>query len=118
MRHIDLQTAYATQLSVHGDKQEWVVYNVDKEEIYRLPKTLTEKQVMLAIHLGRKFELLAFNAGAALQKTKIPSTMRDLQGMVKTLTSDAKLMRDRNIMLANELEKLNKQLDEITFKNV
>ena len=104
---IDLQTAYATQTTTESNgKGEWVVYNTEKEIIYRLPADWTEKQVMAAIHLGRKFELIAFNNGVEFQKSKNPATIKTLQKMVIDLTSDKELMKKENIKLSNELDKL------------
>jgi len=104
---IDLQTAYATQtITEQNGKSEWIVYNTEKEIIYRLPADWTEKQVMAAIHLGRKFELIAFNKGVEFQKSKNPETIKTLQRMVVGLTSDKEMMKKENIKLANELDKL------------
>lgn len=104
---IDLQTAYATQTITEGKgKSEWIVYNTEKEEIYRLPADWSEKQVMIAIHLGRRFELIAFNKGVEFQKSKNPETIKTLQKMVVQLTKDKELMKAENIKLANELDKL------------
>lgn len=106
-RLIDLQTAYATQITSEKDgKGEWIVYNVDKEEIYRLPKEYTEKQVMEAIHLGRKFELIAFNKGVNFQKSKNPKTIITLQKMVKNLTAEKEMMKQYNDKIATELDRL------------
>lgn len=117
MRHIDMQSAYATQTTGKRGKSDWIVYNADQEKIYELPAKWNEKQVMDAIHFARKFELIAFNAGADLQKNKIPSTMKELRKMVVQLASDKDIILKRNVMLANELAKLNNELDKITFKN-
>lgn len=117
MRLIDLQSSYITQISTDGKKGSWKVYNADKEEIYTLPKDWNEKQVMVAIHLGRKFELIAFNKGVNFYKSKVPKEMKILQQLVLKLKAHNEIIKNRNIMLSNELEKLNRQLDKITFKN-
>jgi len=103
---MDLQTAYATQLSDENGKGEWVVYNTDKVEIYKLPSDWTEKQVMTAIHLGRKFELQAFNNGVIFQKHKAPEEIKDLRNIVKNLSADREMIINENMKLANELDKL------------
>ena len=104
---IELQTAYVTQTTTEENgRGEWVVYNTDKKEIYRLPKDWTEKQVMTAIHLGRRFELIAFNKGVEFQKSKNPETIIALQKIVVTLTRDKELMKNENIKLSDELDKL------------
>lgn len=107
---IQLSTAHATQTTTeeHG-KGEWVVYNNEREEIHRLPKDFTEKQAMAAIHLGRKFELIAFNKGVEFQKKKSPETMKELQKMVVSLTAEKK-------MIIKENEKISTELDKLTLK--
>ena len=41
---IELQTAYATQTTTEYDgKGEWIVYNTDKKEIYKLPNSRRDK---------------------------------------------------------------------------
>jgi len=105
---MELQTAYATQLTTEQDgKGEWIVYNNKKQEIYRFPANWNEKQVMAAIHFGRRFELIAFNKGVEFQKSKNPQTIVSLQRMVKNYESDRKQMIERNTLLADELDKLN-----------
>jgi len=109
---IDLQKAHATQTTdKNGIKSEWVVYNEKREEIYRLPISWTEKQVMVAIHLGRNFELIAFNKGAEFQRSKAPEAMKVLQRMVTSLNEDRKRLIVENNKLANELDKLTLKLN-------
>jgi len=103
---MELQTAYATQFSYEDGRGEWIVYNAEREEIYKLPADWTEKQVMTAIHFGRKFELQAFNNGVVMQKNKAPSEIIDLRNIVKTLSLDKEKILSENIKLANELDKL------------
>ena len=104
---IDLQTAYATQTTTEENgKGEWVVYNTEEKEIHRLPKEWNERQIMAAIHLGRKFELIAFNKGIEFQRSKNPETIKTLQKMIISLTNDKEIMKKENIKLSNELDKL------------
>lgn len=103
---IDLKTAYATQTTHEGNASEWIIYNTEKEIIYRLPKHYTEKQVSIALKLGRHFEHIAFNAGIRFQKDLVPNEMKTLQGMVLRLTEEKKLIIERNLLLAAELDKL------------
>ena len=106
-RLVDLQTAYITQHTTESKgKGEWIVYNADKEEIYTLPVDWTPKQAMAAIHLGRKFELIAFNKGVEFQKAKNPKTIKTLQAMLLNLQEDKKMIIAENEKLANELDKL------------
>lgn len=109
-RIADLETCHATQTSHHGAKGEWVVYNEDRVEICRFPKDWDEKQVMFAIHFGRKFERIALNAGIEFQKSKNPKEIVDLQVIVGRQRIDIQTLKERNEMLA-------KELDNLTLKN-
>jgi hypothetical protein len=60
MQITGLQTAYATQMTNESGQSDWIIYNI--------PKEWTEKQVMTAIRMGRKFERLAFNDGIEFQR--------------------------------------------------
>lgn len=111
--YVDLASAYAQQLTNDGKKGEWIVYNQKKEKIHSFPKDKNEKEVMELIHFGRKFELLAFNAGIEFQKAKVPETITTLQKMVMKLTNNNKEMTARNEMLANELDKLNLKFENL-----
>ena len=84
-----------------------------KRKIHELPSDKTEKEVMELIRFGRKFELIAFNAGIEFQKAKNPETIKTLQEMVLKLREDKQQIMARNEMLANELDKLN-----IKFENL
>ena len=117
MRLGELETAYATQLTHKGQKGEWVVYNEDRKELHRFPATWDEKTVMKVIHFGRAFEMKAFNRGVQFQKDKNPKKIKDLESIVKRNESDRVGMVNRNEMLANEIDNLNKQLDRLTIKN-
>lgn len=115
-RLVDIATAYATQTTTEKKgKSEWVVYNTDQKEIYRLPGEWSEKQVMTAIHFAREFETIAFNKGINFQKSKNPKTIKTLQQMVMNLTTEKKVIMDRNEVLANEIDKLNIELNKLTF---
>ena len=116
-RLYDLATAHATQTDREGKPiSEWIVKDEDANELYRLPSRWNEKDVMAAIHFAREFEAKAFNKGVNYQKEKQPQQMKELQKMVVKFDSERKIMKDRNIELANELEKLNSQLDKIMLK--
>lgn len=105
-RLVDLQTAYVTQHTTENGKQDWIVYNEDKEQIAILPKELDERQAISYLHFARRFELVAFNKGVQFQKDKVPSDMKELQKLVKQLTLEKEEMKNYNIKLANELDKL------------
>ena len=116
MRLGELQTAYATQISHLGKAGDWIVYNEDREELWRFPAHWDEKTVMAAIKLGRDFEMKAFNRGVQFQKDKNPKKIKDLEAIVKRNESDRVSMVNRNEMLANEIDNLNIQLDRLTIK--
>ena len=112
-----LHTAYVTQTTTERDgKTEWIVFDKDQKIIGRLDKNLDERQAMAFLHFARPFETAAFNRGSEFQKTLIPQTIRTLQSMVKNFEGEREVMRKRNIELANELEKLNLELDKLTIK--
>ena len=116
MRLGELQTAYATQLNHLGKAGDWIVYNEDKEELWRFPAHWDEKTVMAAIKLGREFEMKAFNRGVNFQKSKNPQAMKDLQKLVANNQEERQAIINRNEVLANEIQNLNEQLDRLTIK--
>lgn len=109
MNQIELQLAYATQLTGQDEKGPWIVYSESNENLYELPKEWTEKQVMTAIHFARDFELKAFNKGISFQKTKEPETIKSLQALVTNLSADKEIMKRENIKIADELDRLTVQ---------
>lgn len=106
MSEIDLQTAHVTQTTGENGRRDWIVYNEAREDIYRLPKEWSEKQVMDCIHFARKFELEAFNKGIAFQKSKNPETIKTLQAMVVNLTAEKEIMKQENVKISDELDRL------------
>jgi hypothetical protein len=110
-RIADLETSHVTQTTTekHG-KGEWVLYNEDRVEIHRFPASWNEKQVMTAIHFGRKFERIALNSGIDFQKERNPQTIKDLQALVTKLQKNNDIMREENIKISTEL-------DALTLKN-
>lgn len=96
---IELQKAYATQLTGTNGKGEWVVYNEKQEEIARLPSNFDEHQVMAAIRLGRKFELIAFNTGIFFERERLNNEITGFKNQIKVLA-------DENTRLSNKLQTL------------
>lgn len=106
-RIADLETSHVTQTTHEKNgKGPWVLYNEERVEIHRFPKEWNEKQVMTAIHFGRKFERIALNAGIDFQRKKNPQEIVDLQVIVGRQRVDIQTLKERNDMLANELDKL------------
>jgi hypothetical protein len=101
---IDLQTAYVTQLTTEDKgKGDWVVYNEDKIELYRLPADWDEKTVMAVIHFARKFELEAFNRGIEFWKQRANSLFENERMMYK---AQFEALKDENNRLAEKLDEL------------
>lgn len=106
-RIVDLATAYVTQVtSEESGKGEWILYNTDEEEIHRFPKHWDEKTVMKAIHFGRKFELIAMNAGADFEKKYQPIKMDELHKMINRLNKEKQIVINENIRISEELNRL------------
>jgi len=106
----DLSTAYATQLDGNEGKTEWVVYNKNEEAIHTLPIDWTEKQVMTAIHLGRKFELKSFNEGITFRKVQEHKEIDNLKAIIRNLQAE----KD---MLIKENDKITTEIDKLIYKN-
>ena len=68
---IDLQSAHVTQVSNKGVKGDWKVRkNITSEDIHTLPAHLSDHQVFGILNFARKYELIAFNEGIKLQKSR------------------------------------------------
>lgn len=106
-RLADLETSHVTQTTheQHG-KGPWVLYNEERVEIHRFPKEWNEKQVMAAIHFGRKFERIALNAGMEAERKKAPQQVADLRILVGRQNTDILALKEECDKLANELDKL------------
>lgn len=106
-RIADLKTSHVTQTTTDkSGKGPWVLYNEERKEIHRFPADWNEKQVMTAIHFGRKFEHIALNAGIEFQKDKAPQEILDLQIIVGRQNVDILTLKERNDILSTELDKL------------
>ena len=106
-RIADLETSHATQtITERSGKGEWVLYNEDRVEIHRFPMHWDEKQVMMAIHFGRKFERIALNAGIEFEKKNAPQQIVSLRVLVGRQNVDILTLKEENEKLANELDKL------------
>jgi len=100
---LDLATCHITQHTKGSEKTDWVVQlNETNEEVFRLPKKMSEFEVFAIIDFARKYELEAFNKGIEFQKDK--------QNSVLKITIDSQLnlinkLKSENERLANELDK-------------
>lgn len=101
----ELVTAYGNQFDGGPEgKSEWIVKNELGEEIHRLPTHWTEKDLMAAIHFGRKFEEKAFNVGINFQKEKTPQEILDLRALLQTYERRIELIIAENEKLSTELD--------------
>ena len=96
-----LSTAYATWvLGEYGD--QWVVRDQEGNEVGRFPSKWKEKDCMIAIHLGRKYELEAFNTGIAFCKD---TREKVLIPIIEQKDMQIQALEQMNIKLSEKLEK-------------
>ena len=101
---IDLQSANITQISKDGVKGEWKVKkNITGETLGVLSSKITDKDVRQVLNFAKKFELIAFNEGIKLQKTRQNEL---LTAQIKELNAVNNELGDENIRLATLLENL------------
>jgi hypothetical protein len=99
---LPLQLCYATQTGF-SKSTDWAVCEGNtKKELYTLPGKWNEKDVMTAIHLGRKFELDAFNTGVKYGKTQEKEMTKEaFERMQKTIDE----LENMNLRLSAQLER-------------
>lgn len=102
MTNLALQNAYATWVRNEEDNQ-WVVRDKDSEELYKFPAHWKEKDCMIAIKLGRKFETLAFGLGIG---QGIKETQTKYKGVLKQTDAHIRFIEEQNERLSEKLEKL------------
>jgi hypothetical protein len=98
---LTLSTAYATWVRGENDNQ-WLAKDKDENEIGRFPAKWNERDCMLAIRFGRKFELEAFNIGIDFGKSEYK---RMFDPQVVYLTEQVSALEQMNISLSEKLEK-------------
>jgi len=93
---------------VRGENDnKWCVKTPTGELLYVLDGVFNEKSAMQAVHLGRKFELSAFNEG--IRQGKILQQKADLDELVKLRTT-VKTLGEMNEKLSEQLDRhMNKQ---------
>lgn len=101
MKPLALSTAYATWVRAENDNQ-WIVRDQDGTELGRFPAKWKEKDCMIAINLGRKYELEAFNRGIDFGKEKRDQTYKPI---MKKLNKDITELGAMNERLSTQLEK-------------
>ena len=97
---LKLANAYATWVLDENDNK-WLVYSKDKEELGRFPAKWDERDCMTAIHLGRKFELEAFNIGIAFGKDKMTNVMKP---QLELLNNQVAFLEEQNLKLSSKIE--------------
>jgi hypothetical protein len=100
-----MATANVTQTTSGAVKSDWVIRanGEDGEELGRLPGNLGEAHVFEILHLARKYELLAFNAGIDFQKDKQNQFLKD---EIARLRFEQEAILAHNATLADTLERL------------
>ncbi len=99
-----MQTAHATQLDGDNGKSNWIVRDSSgKQDLFELDKSMTEKQVMAAIHMARKFELIAYDKGTLDQ---LGVSRVEMDGVMKRGQSQIDELNNRIAGLSSELLRL------------
>ena len=101
---IDLQSANITQVSKDGVKGDWKVKkNITGDTLWRLSGNITDTDIRQMLNFAKKFELIAFNEGIKLQKTKQNEL---LTAQIKEVNAVNKELGGENVRLATLLENL------------
>ena len=101
---IDLAHATMFQETTSTGKTDWKIRkNISNEELFIFPKYISDKDMFLIMEFARKFELIAFNAGAdyqrELSKQVLDKTQADFSNRIK-------VAREENERLSLKLMKL------------
>lgn len=100
---IELQHSHVTQVTTNGESSEWKVReNITSKDLYTLPGTIPDKEMMAIMEFAKVFEQKAFEAGIKLQKQISTNYYED---QIKNLKYRIQLAADENTRLAEKLEK-------------
>ena len=99
---LTLSSAYVTWV-LNEDDNKWIVRDQAANKIGEFPSTWKEKDCMIAIRLGRKYELEAFNTGIEFGKE---TREKSLLPVIEQLTSQVKALEQMNERLSSKLEQL------------
>ena len=94
-----LSTAYATW--VQGT-DFWAVMDQDKNKIGEFPKKWDAKECMIAIRLGRKYEVEAFNIGIDFGKSEYKRVYSPIMDGLKKQVEELMAMNEK---LSTQLER-------------
>ena len=101
---IDLQAANITQVSKGGVKGDWKVKkNITDELLGTFSGKITDIDIRQVLNFAKKFEIIAFNEGIKLQKTRQNELLR---ANITELEAVNTALGAENIRLAGILEKL------------
>jgi len=99
-----LATVHTTQLTNNNTKSDWSLQlNGTNEEIFTLPKALTDSQVFSIIDFVKKYELIAFNEGIMFQKGKQNEVLKNEIDEHMNIRS---LLEEENARLSSVVETL------------
>lgn len=99
---LSLSTAYATWVYNENDNQ-WMVRDENDEILGSFPQHWKEKDCMIAIRLGRKYELISFNTGIDFGKQTMLNTCGPI---IEELKLKNKYLEELNERLSTKLEQL------------
>lgn len=109
-----LSTASITKITGEASESEWIVYSNTKEELWQLPKHLTEQEVMNILHFARKYETEAFNNGIEFtKKSAQPTQIKAQNNVILQLQAENKNLLKHNQAMFEENERIGGKLDEL-----
>ena len=97
-----LAAAYVTWV-LGQDEDKWIVRDQKNNKIGEFPRTWTESECMMALRLGRKYELEALNIGIAHGKELREASLLPI---IKQLQEQLSILGNMNEKLSNKLEQL------------
>jgi len=101
VKPLKLSTASANWVMGEHNNQ-WIVTGAEGEVLGKFPKTWKAGDCMIAIRLGRVYELEAFNRGIDFGKSE---GNRILSPIIKKLNADVEELTAMNERLSTQLEK-------------
>ena len=98
---LSLSTASASWVQDEDDNK-WIVKDQDGVKLGEFPRKWKAKDCMIAIRLGRKYELEAFNKGIEFGKAVKETAHKPI---IAKLSADIKELAGMNERLSTQLEK-------------
>ncbi len=101
---IDLQAANIAQISKDGVKGDWrVKKNITGEVLGTFSSKISDVDIRQILNFAKKYEIIAFNEGIKLQKTKQNELLRADISKLKAVNNE---LGAENMRLAAIIEKL------------